>query len=93
LLQIKKFLDLQITNQAQVMRIQKLNEKYSALRLQAIDLIKLFQKIRIPESENLIQRIKKASIWIYQKLAEENFETTDLEYASELIYAGNLFFK
>jgi putative two-component system response regulator len=91
LLQIKKFLDLQITNQAQVNEIQKLNEKYSALRLQAIDLIKLFQKIRIPESEKLIQRIKKASIWIYQKLAEENFETTDLEYASELIYAGNLF--
>jgi len=91
LLHIKKYLELQLTNRAQINEIQKLNEKYSDLRLQAIELIKLFQKIRIPESEKLIQRIKKAAVWIYQKLAEENFETTDLEFAAELIYAGNLF--
>ncbi|MCE5304836.1 response regulator [bacterium] len=91
LLNIKKFLELQINNQSKEKEIDELNQKYSNLRDQLIDLIKSFQNIRIPDAPKLIQRIKKAAIWIYRKISEEEVDTTNLEIAADLIFAGKLF--
>ncbi|MEN6294567.1 MAG: HD domain-containing phosphohydrolase [Chloroherpetonaceae bacterium] len=91
LLNIKKFLELQINNQSKEKEIDELNQKYSNLRDQLIDLIKSFQNIRIPDAPKLTQRIKKAAIWIYRKISEEEVDTTNLEIAADLIFAGKLF--
>lgn len=90
-LNIKKFLELQINNQSKEKEIDELNQKYSNLRDQLIDLIKSFQNIRIPDAPKLTQRIKKAAIWIYRKISEEEVDTTNLEIAADLIFAGKLF--
>jgi response regulator RpfG family c-di-GMP phosphodiesterase len=91
LLNIKKFLELQINNQSKEKEIVELNQKYSNLRDQLIDLIKSFQNIRIPDAPKLTQRIKKAAVWIYRKISEEEVDTTNLEISADLIFAGKLF--
>ena len=90
LLNIKRFIELQLLNKTQTNELQQLNEKLLAIRLRMIEIIRMFQNIRIPESEKLIQRIKKAAVWIYQKLSEENPNIEAIEYAAELINSGRI---
>lgn len=91
LLNIKRYLELQMINNAQKTEIEKLNENFYSLRSQMVELIKLFQKIRVPESEKLIQRLKKAAVWIFQNMSDINSPTINIELASDLIFAGKLF--
>jgi response regulator RpfG family c-di-GMP phosphodiesterase len=90
LLNIKRYIELQLLNKTQQSQIQQFNEKLSALRLQMIETIRIFQNIRIPETEKLSQRIKKAATWIFQKISDDSANSNDIENAADLINVGRV---